>query len=281
MGFDAQLSDLFEFDVTAFYKDVFDLSGVRTVHALPQPYTMYYNVEYARIQGFEATVSKTLNQYWSSRLGYTFQIAKGTASTAETQYQSSTPRQLDYFLDQDQRHAFHGDLAFSFPPDFGFVPMRDFDVSGVFNYGSGLPYTPTDQKGNQIGLSNSGRLPGSYTLDSRLSKDFTIAGLSLSINCDITNVLNSEIITDVFDATGKPDYTGRVITPDQFKQPSDANYVRFGDAAYHPARDYDHDGYLSYMEMYASYLRAYTDANNYPTYYGPPRKIKVGLSLSF
>ena len=92
MGFDAQLTDVFAFDVTAFYKDVFDLAGVRTVHALPQPYTMYYNVEYARIQGFEATMTKALNQYWSSHVGYTFQIAKGTASTAETQYQRSTPR---------------------------------------------------------------------------------------------------------------------------------------------------------------------------------------------
>jgi hypothetical protein len=159
MGFDAQLTDIFQFDVTAFYKDVFDLAGVRVVQALPQPYTMYYNVEYARIQGFEATITKVLNQYWSSRLGYTFQIAKGTASTASDQYQRDTPRQLDYFLDQDQRHAFHGDLAFSFPPDFGFVPMRDFEVAGVFNYGSGTPYTPEDQKGNQIGLSNSARRP--------------------------------------------------------------------------------------------------------------------------
>ena len=83
MGFDAQLSDIFQFDVTAFYKDVFDLAGVRIVQALPQPYTMYYNVEYARIQGFEVTMTKVLNQYWSSRLGYTFQIAKGTASTAD------------------------------------------------------------------------------------------------------------------------------------------------------------------------------------------------------
>jgi len=277
MGFDAQLADIFEFDVTAFYKDVFDLAGVRTVHALPTPYTMYYNVEYARIQGFEATVTKALNQYWSSRLGYTFQIAKGTASTAETQYQRSTPRQLDYFLDQDVRHSFHGDLAFSFPSDFTFVPMRDFEVSGVFTYNTGTPYTPTDQKGNQIGLSNSARLPSTYTLDGRLSKDFTFAGLSLSLTCDITNVLNTEIITNVFSATGKPDYTGRVITPLEFP----ATGYLFGDYYYHPARDYDHDGFITRDEIYASYLNAYNDANTPPTYYGPPRKFKLGLSLSF
>jgi outer membrane receptor for ferrienterochelin and colicin len=281
MGFDAQLTDIFQFDVTAFYKDVFDLAGVRVVQALPQPYTMYYNVEYARIQGFEATITKVLNQYWSSRLGYTFQIAKGTASTASDQYQRDTPRQLDYFLDQDQRHAFHGDLAFSFPPDFGFVPMRDFEVAGVFNYGSGTPYTPEDQKGNQIGLSNSARLPSSYSLDGRIGKDFSFAGLSLSLTCDISNVLNTELIANVFAATGKPDYTGRAITPSEFTQPLDDRYVRFGDPAYHPARDYNHDGYLSAMEMYDSYMRAYTDDNTPPTNYGPPRKIKLGLSLSF
>jgi outer membrane receptor for ferrienterochelin and colicin len=277
MGFDAQLTDIFEFDVTAFYKDVFDLSGVRVVHALPTSYTMYYNVEYARIQGFEATMTKALNQYWSSRVGYTFQIAKGTASTAEAQYQRSTPRQLDYFLDQDVRHSFHGDLAFSFPSDFSFVPARDFEISGVFSYGSGTPYTPTDQKGNQIGLTNSARLPGSYSLDGRLSKDFTLAGMALSITCDISNVLNTEIITNVFSATGKPDYTGRIITPYEFT----ASGFLFGDYYYHPARDYNHDGFITRSEQYASFLRAYTDANTPPTYYGPPRKIKVGLSLSF
>jgi len=277
MGFDAQLTDIFQFDLTAFYKDVFDLSGVRVVQALPQPYTMYYNVEYARIQGFEATITKVLNQYWSSRLGYTFQIAKGTASTASDQYQREAPRQLDYFLDQDQRHAFHGDLAFSFPSDFGFVPMRDFEVAGVFNYGSGTPYTPEDQKGNQIGLENSARLPSSSSLDGRIGKDFSFAGLSLSLTCDISNVLNSELIQNVHEATGKPDYTGRVITPYEF---SESGFL-FGDYYYHPARDYDHDGFITRNEQYVSYLKAYTDDNTPPTYYGPPRKFRLGLSLSF
>ncbi len=276
LGFDAQLSDLFQFDVTAFYKDVFDLSGVRAVYALPQPYSQYYNVEYARIQGFEATMTKQLSSYWSSRLGYTFQIAKGTASTATTQYQRERPLQLDYYLDQDQRHAVHGDLSFTFPSDFAFVLMRDFQASGVFNYGSGLPYTPQDQRGNQIGLTNSARRPGSYTVDARLSRDFNLGGLAFALNCDISNLLNATLITSVHAATGKPDYTGRVITPYEFSPG-----VAFGDFYYHPARDYDHDGYLTRMEMYESYRRAYADRYNPPTYYGPPRKIRFGLSMSF
>ena len=132
--------------------------------------------------------------------------------------------------------------------------MRDFEVAGVFNYSTGTPYTPEDQKGNEIGLENSARLPNSYTLDGRIGKDFTFAGMSLSLTCDITNVLNSEIITNVHEATGKPDYTGR---------------------------DDDHDGFITRSEQYESYLRAYTDKNTPPTYFGPPRKIRLGLSLSF
>jgi hypothetical protein len=81
----------------------------------------------------------------------------------------------------------------------------------------------------------------------------------------------------VFSATGKPDYTGRVITPLEFP----ATGYLFGDFYYHPARDYDHDGFITREEIYASYLNAYNDANTPPTYYGPPRKFKLGLSLSF
>jgi len=276
LGFDAQLSDIFEFDLTAFYKDVFDLSGVRAVYALPQPYSMYYNVEYARIQGFEATMSKQLSDYWTSRVGYTFQIAKGTASTATEQYQRERPLQLDYYLDQDQRHAAHADLTFSFPGDFGFVPVRDFEASGVFNYGSGTPYTPQDQRGNNIGLTNSARMPSSYTVDARLARDFRLGGLSFSFNCDISNLLNATLVTNVQYTTGLPNFTGRVITPYEFSPG-----VAFGDYYYHPARDFDHDGYLTRNELYLSYLRAYADRYDPITYYGPPRKIRFGLSMSF
>jgi hypothetical protein len=237
---------------------------------------MFYNVEYARIQGFEATMTKQLDQYWSSRLGYTFQVAKGTASNAFDQYQRETPLQLDYFLDQDQRNAFHADLTFAFPSDFVFMPLRDFEVSGLFSYGSGLPYTPTDQRGNATGLTNSARMPGTWSVDGRIGKDFRLGGLSFSLNCDIANAFNNENWVQVQTTTGLPNNTGRVITP------YDVWYGgMFSDYGYHPARDYNHDGYISRGEAYDSYLRAYADRYDPPTYYGAPRKVKLGLSLSF
>ncbi len=276
MGFDAQLSDIFQFDVTAFYKDVFDLSGIRTVQALPQPYSMFYNVEYARIQGFEATMVKVLSDYWSARIGYTFSIAKGTASDAWTQYGRSTPYKIDYYLAQDKRHSLNGDLGFSFPSDFAFVPLRDFNISGVASYGSGTPYTPTDIRGQPTGPENSARLPSTFNVDARMSKDLRLGGVALTLSCDVTNVTNAIQIVNVHSATGKPDFTGRIITPAEF-----GSGIAFGDFYYHPARDYNHDGYLSRFEMYHSYVRAYNDRNNPPTFYGPPRKVRIGVSLSF
>lgn len=277
LGFDAQLSDIFEFDLTAFYKDVYDLSGIRVVQALPQPYSMFYNVEYARIQGFEATMTKVLSDYWSARVGYTFQIAKGTASDAFTQYGRDEPYKIDYFLDQDQTHSVNGDLGFSFPEDFAFVLLRDFSISGVASYGSGTPYTPTDQRGNPTGPENSARRPPVTSFDARVGKDLRIGGMALSLTCDISNVLNSTLVTEVNATTGKPNFTGRIITPYEF-----VPGILFGDPIYyHPARDYNHDGYLSRAELYDSYLRAYSHRYDPPTYYGPPRKIRLGVSLSF
>lgn len=275
-GFDAQLSDFFQFDLTAFYKDVFDLSGIRVVQALPQPYSMFYNVEYARIQGFEGTLTKVLSDYWAARAGYTFQIAKGTASDAFTQYGRSDPYKIDYYLDQDQRHTVSGDLTFSFPSDFAFLPMRDFDVSGVASYGSGTPYTPTDTRGTATGPENSARLPATFQVDARVAREFRFGGVGLQLNCDISNVLNTTIIRNVHTATGLPDETGRRITIGEF-----GPGMAFGDFYYHPARDFNKDGYVTQREAYESYLVAYRNANDPPTYYGPPRKFRLGANLSF
>jgi outer membrane receptor protein involved in Fe transport len=277
MGFDAQLSDVFEFDLTGFYKDVYNLSGVRNVPALPQSYTLYYNVEYARIKGFEATMAKNLDHYWSAKLSYTFSIAKGTASTAEQQYMTTNPVQIDYFLDQDERHEVSADIGFTTDRSFVLGVLREFDASVIARYGSGLPYTPTNIRGEQTGDENSARMPPTFEMDGRLSKVVRLGKISLNITCDIFNLLNTEEVTNVYQATGKPDFDGTIITLAQF---SSAGY-QIGDPAYQPARDFNHDGYVSRQEKYDSYLAAYSDYVNTPLNYGPSRKIQFGVSVGF
>jgi hypothetical protein len=273
MGFDAQLSDVFEFDLTTYYKDVYDLSGTRRVEAIPS-YEMYYNVEYARIMGAEMTFSKQLSNYWRSSLSYTYQIAKGTASTATAEYTRGYAVQIDYPLDQDMRHNLNLDFSLSFPPDFTFMPLQMFEASLLARYNSGLPYTPTDARGTRTADENSGRMPSTFGIDSRLNKVLKFGRFNFNIFCDVFNLLNADVVTTVFGATGNAYDRGVRIVPGQMQQG-----WRVGDPAYHPARDENHDGYLTQMEMYNSYMAAYADRYNLPTYYGPPRKIRFGISL--
>jgi outer membrane receptor protein involved in Fe transport len=277
MGFDAQLTDVFEFDFTAFFKDVFDLSGVRPVPALPQSYTLYYNVEYARIKGFEATMAKALSDYWSAKLSYTFTIAKGTASTATDQYLVDNPIQVDYYLDQDQRHGLSFDLGFSTGRTFAWAVLRDFDASAIARFGSGLPYTPTNVRGERTGEENSARMPNTFSVDGRLSKTVKLGKVGINLVCDVFNLLNAKQVLTVFAATGKPDFTGRIIMLNEF---SASGYL-IGDPAYHPGRDANHDGFVTRQEKYDSYVAAYKDLNVTPLNFGASRKIRFGLSVGF
>jgi outer membrane receptor protein involved in Fe transport len=276
MGFDAQVSDVFEFDFTAFYKDVYDLAGIEVVPALPS-YTMYTNIAYARIKGFEATAAKALSNYWSAKLNYSLTLAQGTASTAYDQYQVLNPIQLDYYLDQDQRHAVSFDFGLSFDPSYRFVALRDFDATLIARYGTGYPYTPTNIRGERTGMQNSGRMPDVFGMDSRLSKSLRLGKLRLDLICDIFNILNAEQVAIVYAATGTADNTGQIITINDLYWPA----ARVGDYGYHPARDPNHDGYITRLEWYESYMAAYNDLSQTPLYYGPSRKIRFGVSLSF
>jgi outer membrane receptor for ferrienterochelin and colicin len=289
-GFDAQLSDVFEFDLTLYYKDIYDLIGARTIAALPTSYSIYENVEYAKVQGFEATFSKQISHYWGAKLTYTFQIAKGTASDAWAQYGRAEPRQVDYYLGYDQRHALNLTLQFALDSAYLVRPMRDMQISMVSAFGTGLPYTPTDLKGNRIGDENSGRMPNSFNIDGRLSKKIKLAGLNLTLYCDVYNLLNIRNIRNVYAATGVPWNDGQEIFEQQYTLP-DVAYYRVGDLYYHPNIDVNHDGYVSRHEVYENYL-AYrrdvvgdpSDPEKYPGNpgnYEPPRKIRFGIGFSF
>jgi len=52
-------------------------------------------------------------------------------------------------------------------------------------------------------------------------------------------------------------------------------------AKYNPVRDRNHDGYITDEEEYVAYKLGYQDFVNNPTNFGPPRQIKLGISLEF
>jgi hypothetical protein len=125
----------------------------------------------------------------------------------------------------------------------------------VGHYGSGLPYTPTDPFGNRLGERNEGRLPASYAVDMRFSKDFTIglSGYTLGLFAEVDNLFDRRNVINVYSRTGQPDNDGQQIGLGLAANEDELNQLLNLD------RLHDQD----------------------PQNYSPPRTLRVGLEFTF
>jgi hypothetical protein len=85
-------------------------------------------------------------------------------------------------------------------------------LNTILSYGSGMPYTRTDNLGNRIGTPNSGRLPAYYRVDMRFVKDFFLGfakDTRLSFFVEVENLFDRRNIINVYSNTGLPDDDGQ------------------------------------------------------------------------
>jgi len=301
IGLEALLTSMFATDFTAYYKDIYDLIGVRFIPAVPTGYYPIENEEYGNVRGFEIGFTKQLSNYWSSRLAYGLALAKGTASYGYEYYyeryaygvdpvsgREMLPPKTDYPLEFDERHSAKLDVGIDFPSDFTFMPARDFKATVLFNYGSGLPYTPRTAElrqglnsGTRTGEKNSARMPARFSTDCKITKGFVLARkFKLNLVCDITNLLNAKNIEWVYGATGEPNNDGAAVTyATRAINPSDDISLLYN--SYHPARDLNSNGIVDDREEYISYLVAWRDLVDNPMNYGAPRQIRFGIDFEF
>jgi len=188
---------------TLFSKEVYNLVDLRTVtygeedieRAGMPGYTKFVNMSCAYIKGIELDLQKVYGELLTGRISYTYQIAKGTASTVgmdvqgELAYWGMHVPTGTYFLSWDQRHTLVLD-----------VDLRDADKWGVnilWRWNSPLPYTPKD------GLPNSERMWPRYWLDLKVEKIFYPLYKNLSVYAEVKNLLDTKNISWV-DWNGTP-----------------------------------------------------------------------------
>lgn len=285
-------------DFTAYYKDIYDLIGVRYNPAGRMGFFPIVNEEFGNVRGFEIGLIKQLSNYWDARIGYGLSLAKGTASYGYEYYyeryaygvdpvtgQEMEPPKRDYPLDFDERHTAKLDLGVDFPYDFVFIPLRNFKASALLSYGSGLPYTPRElsdrlNSGRRTAEKNSSRMPARFSTDCKISKGFTISKIKFNLVCDIYNLFNTKNVEWVYGYTGKPDDDGfaDTVSPAQWANEAD---ITINSRLYHPARDINSDGIISDVEEYIAYKTARKDRNNNPMNFGSPRQIRIGIDLEF
>jgi outer membrane receptor protein involved in Fe transport len=278
-GWQRSLGDNTTVDITAFYKDVKNLTEVVTQPAVPNSFSTYRNVDYGTVKGLEFSINMRRNRNISTQFNYTMAYADGTGSFANTQsniaWTVADPPKHATPLEFDQRHKVTGvlDLRASAKegPKLGeFYPLERTGVNFVFAAGSGFPYAPVDVYNEvtlgaisprPIGAVNSRRQPWMYRVDMKANREIPLGGFNLDVYFWIINVFDRDNVVDVYEGSGLANETGWLAT---------------GEGQQFIANNEDvHD--TSLLSGEAKYRIKQADPRNYDT----PRQIRFGARWTF
>jgi outer membrane receptor protein involved in Fe transport len=281
VGIENQISEEIAFGFTAYFKDIYDLSQIREVQALPMSYYQFFNVDYGNVKGFEFNIKKRMSDMWALAIVYTLQFARGTGAWAGEWYYDHydydiDPPVIDYWLDFDERHTVNANFDIDLPSNFFLIPLQNFASSFVFSYHSGHPYTPEDLKGNKLGDENSARMPGYVNVDWNFSRRVKLGPANVILSGLIENLFNTEQITNVYVTTGEPDDHGD-------PEPTITQFVSIPMTSdrYSPQGDFNHDGLIDPAEGKLDYMNALTEYYTNPRNYNNAFKIKFGIGIGF
>lgn len=284
-GMTHQLGDNTAFDITAYFKDVKDLTQIFHVSpAVPFVYDVYANIDYGTIKGVDFSLTMRRMRNISMSLKYSLSYATGTGSFAQSTYNiawkepSGVPKRTNP-LDYDQRHTIIG--MFDIRTQAGEGPklgetylLENTGLNILAQAGSGTPYTPMQPydaiaiksvQQTPTGPINSAHLPWTFSIDFKLERSFTVGQYKLVPYLWVKNLLDYENVIAVYEGTGRPYATGYLDTPEG-KQRSTSTVVANA-----------HTGELS-GERFAY---RYDLLQNNPSNYMHPRMIMMGLRMSF
>jgi len=250
IGFRQEFFDNFLIDLTGFYRDVRDwiTAGpiIQTYNLVT--YSIFTNKDYANVKGITFSFNKRFTNNFSFDLNYTYQVAEGSNSSPEDEYNaaigSGEPSLFLIPMDWDQNHLLNASLL---------VGIDGWGASILARYGTGLPYTPsitqyTADRGITSGLLRNSRYrPSQFTIDLKLDKTFDLMGLDITAFLRVFNLFDNRVTVNVFGDTGQPDFTTETQT-----------------VGYDPSRPNTVEEYIKY-----------------PDRYGEPRNVQLGFDLSF
>lgn len=280
IGITHRLGENTRLDVTAYYKDIKNLTETLRLPSRPKGYPTYRNRDFGTVKGIETKLTMRRTKNMTLDLFYTYSLANGTGSYASSQgiiawVDSERPLMVSP-LDFDQRHKLTGIMDIRAgksegPKLGGFYILENTGLNVLANFGSGTPYTPMKVY-NEVTLASVSSTPESsintrygpwtYRIDMKLSRTFSIYNLNLDAYLWVLNVFDRENELTVYEGTGKSDETGWLATPSGQKFIEDNPEIDVNDVTY------------TGEEFYQL-------AQNSPLNYDIPRLIRFGVRLSF
>jgi outer membrane receptor protein involved in Fe transport len=228
-GLTHQLSENTSFDLTAYYKDVSNLTQVATFPATPKAYSIYFNQDFGTIKGLDFTLRMRRTHNVSVDLNYSLSWASGTGSFANSQRNiawtvSEVPVQTAP-LDFDERHKLTGIVDIRTGrgegPMLGRIyPLENAGVNFIVNLSSGTPYSPVRLDADPITLFavsytpaapiNSRYTPWRFRVDMKVTKTLFIdrpRGTSIDLYVWVLNLLDRDNVIAVYETSGDAEAT--------------------------------------------------------------------------
>jgi outer membrane receptor protein involved in Fe transport len=280
-GISNQLGDNTSFEVTAYYKDVSNLTQVATFPAYPKSYSIYFNNDFGTIKGLDFALQMRRIHNMTLELNYTLSWARGTGSFANSQRNiawTSSERPLQTAaLDFDQRHKITG--VFDIRARKGEGPMignirllENTGLNMVMNLSSGTPYSPVRLDADPVTLNavsytpaaavNSRYMAWKFRIDLKANKTIDIGhGLNVDFYVWVLNLLDRDNPVAVYETSGSGESTNWLNT-----QQGEDFQERWNEG-------HDSSG-LTGKQKYE--LKQKDPAN-----YDIPRQVRFGIRMSF
>ena len=199
-------------DASVYYSDIRNLLGIQILETYEGfLFGRYINRDYGNVKGLVVTLEKRYSDYFSAKVDYTYQVARGNASDPLQNFydnQSDPPVQETKKvvpLNWDQTSTLNvvatvGDL-------------NDWTVGLIFSYGSGTPYTEDPRYTRGLRFENNGAKPSILNLDLKATKIFDVFGLSFNTYLMIYNVFDIKNEYGVSASTGR---AGQDLTAEEY-----------------------------------------------------------------
>jgi outer membrane receptor for ferrienterochelin and colicin len=206
LGVQQQLTEDLAIDVTAYLRDIRNLTGTRNAEILvfggASSYSRYVNSDFGFVKGIVVTLNKRFSSGLSATLDYTFQIARGSASNPQDARNAIAGGGLPEVqlnpLNWDQRHTLNATVSYS---------TADWGASSIIQYGSGSPYTPRLVTDITAPLTNSQTKPEFFDVDVQAFYVIPVSTYRFVAFLRVFNVLDIRNENNVFNDTGRAGFT--------------------------------------------------------------------------
>lgn len=245
MGLQQALNEQLVVEFTAYYRDIRDLVGTEIIETYDtKKYARYINRDYGNVTGMILSFEKRFANHWGARLDYTFQVAEGNSSDPRTVFfdnQADPPRESEkQMIPLDWDQRHTLNLAFSTGTP------KNWNLGLIGRFGSGTPYTAASRfLLGEVVIRNNRTKPMSISFDLKAEKYFTILNTQMTAYLWITNLFDRLNEWNVYSSTGR------------------ANN--------------DLEAKLGAGEIVG--LHTLEDYISNPTFYSPPRQIRIGISF--